>query len=277
MEFRIFLFLVTYRKSKPLGAIWPGMTPGQLTVKNNFWGWKGHDPSPPIKSIWAHMALEISFFSNNSYLTGPDPRAGLPLDIVWRWQLIILKTINYSVKRTLCIPFSTTRENSRFLNYRSRLLSLKLIISFAKRFVWWSKLQNRGDGTANQMAQITIPRLQAWQKFQLEIENRIFLNDNVVLQSVSNRLTVTVRHVNKKTVCHLSRISSLPNAFVSYRQKKTKMIFIEVIEGSKKNSNHQNTTRDCKRAIETHENLELVAKRSIISPFSWAQHVILCS
>lgn len=140
----------------------------------------------------------LFFFSNNSYLTGPDPRAGLPLDIVWRWQLIILKTINYSVKRTLCIPFSTTRENSRFLNYRSRLLSLKLIISFAKRFVWWSKLQNRGDGTANQMAQITIPRLQAWQKFQLEIENRIFLNDNVVLQSVSNRSTVTVRHVNKK-------------------------------------------------------------------------------
>ena len=31
------------------------------------------------------------------------------------------------------------------------LLSLKLIISFAKRFVWWSKLQNRGDGTANEI------------------------------------------------------------------------------------------------------------------------------
>ena len=153
-----------------------------------------HHPYYRFGPIWPLKSL----FFYKSYLTGPDPRAGLPLDIVWRWQLIIWKTINYSVKRTLCIPFSTTRENSRFLNYRSRLLSLKLIISFAKRFVWWSKLQNRGDGTANQMAQITIPRLQAWQKFQLEIENRIFLNDNVVLQSVSTRLTVTVRHVNKK-------------------------------------------------------------------------------
>ena len=132
------------------------------------------------------------------------------------------------------VPFSTTRENSRFLNYRSRMLSLKLIISFAKRFVWWSKLQNRGDGTANQITQITIPRLQAWQKFQLEIENRIFLNDNVVLQSVSTRLMVTVRHVNKKPVCHLSRISSFPHAYVSNLQKKTKRIFIEVIEGSEK-------------------------------------------
>ena len=55
------------------------------------------------------------------------------------------------------------------------------------------------------------------------------------------------------------------------------MIFIEVIEGSKNNSNHQNTTRDCKRATETHENLELAMKKFRISPFSWASHVIQCS
>ena len=56
------------------------------------------------------------------------------------------------------------------------------------------------------------------------------MNDNVVLQSVSTRLTVTVRHVNKKPVCHLSKISSFPHAFVSNLQKKTKIF----IEGSKK-------------------------------------------
>ena len=43
------------------------------------------------------------------------------------------------------------------------------------------------------------------------------------------------------------------------------MIFIEVIEGSKMNSNHQNTTRDNRGANTVHDNLALLSERLVIS------------
>ena len=152
-KFLKILILVTYRKPKPLGAIWPEMTPGQLTVILSFWGWKvdttRRHPYYRFGPIWPLKSRRFLWILPD----WPGPKGGPPA-----WYRLEMAAYNLKIHKlfhqnpSLVCTFIDNAWKFSLPELQIWLLSLKLIISFAKRFVWWSKLQNRGDGTANQIA-----------------------------------------------------------------------------------------------------------------------------